>query len=230
MPRSPKKNTSAAKKTLRSSSAPRTRTSALPPPYAPAPARIRLSDALPQRQTQGAPQVPQQMRPPQSATYASHLASNSVPTAPTQTTRRTKKLGVSWLRVSLMLLGVCAALALLAWYFFFSSPALTPEQKKEAYVQSVVDKIAQIALIPTGETPQIGVISDPSTIKENKEFFRNVVSGDYLVVFPNARLMLIYSPTKNIIVNMGYAEGLPAEKANTVDTALPKKQDPLQHN
>lgn len=99
--------------------------------------------------------------------------------------------------VGAIVVGVCA------WLLF--AEEATPAQKKEAYIESVVQEIAGKALIPQGETPTIGVIPDPTTIPENKDFFRNASQGDYLVVFPHARLMLVYSPTKKVIVNMGYA-------------------------
>jgi hypothetical protein len=107
-----------------------------------------------------------------------------------------------------------------AWYFFSSN--LTAEQKREEYVSGIVAKIAKLALIPPSETPTIGVIPDPSHIQENKEFFKNASQGDYLVVFPNARLMLIYSPSRNIIINMGYAEGGVAGNADTPTSTVPK--------
>jgi hypothetical protein len=95
-----------------------------------------------------------------------------------------------------------------AWYLFADS--LTAEQKKEVYVQSIATKVSKLALTPPGETPTIGVIPDPTSIQDNKEFFKNASQGDYLVVYPNARLMLIYSPARNIVINMGYAEVTPS--------------------
>jgi hypothetical protein len=94
------------------------------------------------------------------------------------------------------------------WYLF--ADRLTAEQKKEAYVQSIATKVSKLALTPPGETPTIGVIPDPTSITDNKEFFKNASQGDYLVVYPNARLMLIYSPARNIVINMGYAEVTPS--------------------
>lgn len=109
---------------------------------------------------------------------------------------------------------VCAVVVGVAvWYFFVDT--LTAEQKRQEYVSGIVTKIAKLVLIPPGETPTIGVIPDPANITENKEFFKNASQGDYLVVFPNARLMLIYNPTKNIVINMGYAEGAVEKSAET---------------
>lgn len=93
------------------------------------------------------------------------------------------------------------------WYFF--TEHLTAEEKKQAYVQSITTKVSQLVLTPAGEIPTIGVIPDPNSITENKDFFKNASQGDYLLVYPHARLMIIYSPGKNIVVNMGYAEATP---------------------
>jgi hypothetical protein len=124
------------------------------------------------------------------------------------------------LRYIVLTVGSIIVLGVGSWYIF--SDSLTSEQKKEAYVQSIVAKVSKLALTPPGETPTIGVIPDPASIQDNKEFFINASQGDYLVVYPNARLMLIYSPARNIVINMGYAETTPAT-APAKDVAPKKK-------
>jgi hypothetical protein len=119
-------------------------------------------------------------------------------------------------RISIM--AGCALLVLLGGYFLWVSllegTAQTPEQKKEAYIANIAKKITTLALVPESEVPQIGVIPDPAKIKENKEFFVNAIAGDYLVYYPHARLMLIYSPTKGVVVNMRMV----AEGGDSVDS------------
>ncbi len=72
-----------------------------------------------------------------------------------------------------------------------------------AQVQSVLAKLATHMVLPTGETPQIGQIDDPVQATKAQPFVAGAIKGDLLIVYVKARKAIVYSPSRDLIVNVG---------------------------
>lgn len=76
------------------------------------------------------------------------------------------------------------------------------ELTTEDQVQSVLASVSKLTILPD-EAPVLFIISDVDLLKKEQLFFNNAQNGDILLVFPQAVKALIYSPSRNLIVNMG---------------------------
>lgn len=72
-----------------------------------------------------------------------------------------------------------------------------------AEVESILSKLGTHMLLPSGETPQIGQIDDPVEGAKTQPFIAGAVKGDLLIVYVKAAKAIVYSPSRDIIVNVG---------------------------
>jgi galactose mutarotase-like enzyme len=102
------------------------------------------------------------------------------------------------------IIGALALIAVLVGvYFIYPRVTQTPEQKTEAKTADLMAKVSKHMLLPTGENPTIFEIKDPATLASQQVFFANAQQGDQLLVFSQAGKAVIYSPSRDIIVNVG---------------------------
>ena len=69
-------------------------------------------------------------------------------------------------------------------------------------VKAITEKISKFMLLPN-EIPSLFEVDDANTLKASQPFFANAENGDKLLVYPIAAKAIIWSPSKNMIVNMG---------------------------
>ena len=81
-------------------------------------------------------------------------------------------------------------------------PATTTETSP-AEVQVLLEKLGQHLVLPTGETPEIGQIDDPVQAVETQPFLAGVQKGDVLIVYVKAQKAIVYSPARELIINVG---------------------------
>ena len=111
------------------------------------------------------------------------------------------------------------------------------------------DVMARVSahLITPDETPTIADIDDVDTLKAENDFYKDAQNGDKLIVFSEARRAVIYSPVRDVIVNVGpivntQAEVITspqpqidesveasAELAESDASPIPTEEDPLLH-
>lgn len=131
---------------------------------------------------------------------------------------KNKKLGYA-----LALLLILAGLG--GTYYFYnkyndvkSNPTQAQADKNKAETQRVLDKVKASILITETEAPTVARVEDPSKLQEaNKEFYKNVQKGDYLIIYP--KRAIIYRESNNQIINT-------APIINTAD--LKKTQEQTQ--
>lgn len=66
--------------------------------------------------------------------------------------------------------------------------------------QATIDKVAKLMIVPK-ETPQVVILQEVEKIKVAQPFFKDAENGDLVLVYSTTAI--IYSPTKNKIVNVG---------------------------
>ena len=109
---------------------------------------------------------------------------------------------VSKKKVVALVVLVLIAAALFA-YFFSEYATLTqdPNAANQKKIEAVVVKVEKLIDLPQDEIPTLATVSDPSTL-EGQPFFQNAEKGDQVLLYTNARKAYLYSPSKNIIVEV----------------------------
>ncbi len=105
--------------------------------------------------------------------------------------------------VLLILLGVIFSLyvgAFRLWHGFY--PWSSDEDKAKVELASTVSAASKLMVLPQGE-PIMATVVDASVLKSQQQFFNNAEDGDQLLIFPDSAQAIIYSPSRNRIVNVG---------------------------
>lgn len=118
----------------------------------------------------------------------------------------TKKKGsvVMWFVVGILV----GAGALFAWnYYMVKNPAKVASQLEQAQAQAqikeLIAKVGKLIILPTGEDPVVATINDAAALIKDQVFYKGAKNGDVVLVYQKASKAIVYSPTRNIIVNVG---------------------------
>lgn len=88
-----------------------------------------------------------------------------------------------------------------AGYFFKkyhdlqSSPSVANSKKS----QKVVDEVAKIYILPTGEQPTVAQVKDKAKLS-NQRFFKDAQNGDDVIIYTKAQVAVIYRESAHKIV------------------------------
>ena len=74
------------------------------------------------------------------------------------------------------------------------------EDKK---IKEITDNVGKLMMLPKGEQPVIATITDSVNLAKEQPFYAGSSNGDVVLVYQKALKAIIYSPEKNIIVNVG---------------------------
>lgn len=114
--------------------------------------------------------------------------------------------------------------------------------KKEEYINNItklVKRISKLILLPQGENPIVYYIINPNRLIKEQEFFLGSQRGDVLVLYPKYSKAIIYSPDRNLIVNVGImdlnkkdinAQLETQEEKKQVDTLLELQEEKKQND
>lgn len=101
-----------------------------------------------------------------------------------------------------------------------SNPTQAQTDKNKAETQRVLDKLKSALLITDTEQPTVARVEDVAKLQTaNKEFYKDVQKGDYLVIYP--KRAIIYREANDQIINV-------APIINTADLQKAKEQSGTQ--
>ncbi|HCR81601.1 MAG: hypothetical protein UX28_C0003G0156 [Candidatus Pacebacteria bacterium GW2011_GWA1_46_10] len=119
----------------------------------------------------------------------------------------------SLLKTILRLLVVLLLLGFSAWSFWqyretkrqldTLTDALDSAEQAQQARQELIARVGRLMVLPEGEDPLIFDIENAAALAQAQAFFRNAVNGDKVLIYPRAGRSIIYSPSRNIIVNVG---------------------------
>lgn len=66
----------------------------------------------------------------------------------------------------------------------------------------VISKIAKLYTLPAEEQPEIAIVKDKEALRQNP-FFEQAENGDYVIIFRDAKLALLYRPGEDRLVKVG---------------------------
>lgn len=90
-----------------------------------------------------------------------------------------------------------------AFYFYQQARQLKREPQKAAQEELalVVADVGRLIVLPEGETPTLATVTDPEKLKE-QPFFANAKVGDKVLIYPNAKKVILYDPQQHKIVEV----------------------------
>jgi hypothetical protein len=105
--------------------------------------------------------------------------------------------------------GIAAGLTVLviavtAAFFFkeYQEVKNDPKAKAQATSNRVIDKVSNLYFLPEDEKPTVAQIEDKSKL-DGQSFFDSARNGDYLLVYTEAKIALLYREGENKLVNVG---------------------------
>lgn len=85
--------------------------------------------------------------------------------------------------------------------FYVRSPKDSTVILRDDTTAQVIDKIGQLVVLPTGETPLIATIKDPALLA-SQPFFAHAQKGDILLIYNKASRAYLYDPIANKIIDV----------------------------
>lgn len=94
--------------------------------------------------------------------------------------------------------------AIVAAFFFkqYQEVKNNPDAAAKATSERVLEKVAKLYFLPGNEEPTVAQIEDKEKLA-SQSFFNSAQNGDYLLVYPEAKLALLYREDANKLVNVG---------------------------
>lgn len=96
---------------------------------------------------------------------------------------------------------------------------LTDAERAQKEVKAAMSAVSKHMILPEGDEPVLATVTDAGTLIKQQAFFAGSVNGDQLLLFPRNLKAILYSPSRNKIVNAG-----PIEQQQ--QTALEKSPTP----
>ena len=98
-------------------------------------------------------------------------------------------------------------------YYFYNQYQQTQKQlvearaaadagQDQAAVTEVVGRVSQLMELPTDETPTVATIKDAEKLKDHP-FLAKGQTGDQLLIYTGAKIVVMYRPSTNKIVAVG---------------------------
>lgn len=114
-----------------------------------------------------------------------------------------KKLTISVLIVAAAGYGV--------WDKYFS---LDDAERAQKELAKAVEAVSKHMILPEGDEPVLATVTDAETLTKQQAFFAGSQNGDQLLLFPRNLKAIIYSPSREKIINVGPIEQSPAVTEN----------------
>lgn len=131
-------------------------------------------------------------------------------------------------KVILIVVAVLALLlAIAAGYFFWQYNNLrnNPGIVAEDTTKRLVEKVSKLYAVPTDEQPTVAKVNDKEKLKD-QPFFKSAEANDYLLIYTNAKVAILYREEANKIINVGPIAITPEEeKAQQQGTAPATNQN-----
>jgi hypothetical protein len=119
---------------------------------------------------------------------------------------KTKKSGSRFLPWIIVLIVLAAGIGGVLYYKnraekVESDPTSAQKEKNQAETDRVLGSLKLILTIDETEAPTVARVEDPAKLQSsNAEFYKNVQTGDYLVIFP--KRAIIFRESTNQIINI----------------------------
>ncbi|MBX4189038.1 hypothetical protein KW785_00400 [Candidatus Parcubacteria bacterium] len=105
-------------------------------------------------------------------------------------------------------------------YFYYRSrstitvtnlPSAGNATDQSALLQETIDTLSKFVVLPEGDEPVLGIVSDPEALA-GEAFFKGAQVGDRVLIYPKARKAILYRPSIGKIIEI---ESIPETTSNT---------------
>lgn len=107
-------------------------------------------------------------------------------------------------------------------------PKSAQVEQNKVETQRVLDKLKAAILVTEAEAPTVARVEDPEKLKaSNKDFYKDIQKGDYLIIFP--KRAIVYRESINQIINIApiiNIADLQKKQEETKDTTQPAATTP----
>lgn len=108
---------------------------------------------------------------------------------------RLNKLGIALIVFLVLFFGVIIG-------FYIKENRLQDKQNPFPISEvDIVDSVGKLIVLPKDEIPTIATVSDLK-ILESQPFFSRASIGDKVLIYTNAQKAIIYSPSRNVIIEV----------------------------
>lgn len=108
--------------------------------------------------------------------------------------------------ISLVMLAVIVLGSYGVYEKFFN---LSDEKRAQKELATAVAAAGQLMILPEGDEPVLATVTDAEALIAQQAFFAGSIDGDHLLLFPRSLKAIIYSPSRNKIINAGPIEQSP---------------------
>lgn len=104
-----------------------------------------------------------------------------------------------------IIIGVCGTLIYIQMFGIPSKSIIQNISKAEEakVLQEVLGKVSKLLILPKGEEPVMATITDAAALIKEQLFYAGSQNGDIVLMYQKALKAIIYSPERNMIVNVG---------------------------
>lgn len=117
-------------------------------------------------------------------------------------------------RRKLIFIGVLLALVLIfgsftlwsLWQYHRSNVALEKLQRQSVAEENraeLLEKVGRHIILPAS-APSIATVTNVAEMRRTAPMYQNAQNGDKILIYPKERKIIIYSPARDIIVNVGF--------------------------
>ncbi len=118
-------------------------------------------------------------------------------------TPKVRKVSLLTKRTFVVSIVIIAVLIGSMFYFHWFGVGLSAQQRAQIELKAAVTAVGKLILLPKNETPALAKITNAKKLAVQQPFFTNAKDGDELLIFQKSSRAIIYSPSRNIIVNVG---------------------------
>jgi hypothetical protein len=104
-----------------------------------------------------------------------------------------------------IIIGVCGTFVYIQMYGIpFESVIQNVSKAEEAKIlKEMTEKVGKLLILPKGEEPVMATITDAAALIKEQPFYAGSKNGDVVLMYQKALKAIIYSPERDIIVNVG---------------------------
>jgi len=77
------------------------------------------------------------------------------------------------------------------------------EELTEDDVAELIEAVSKHIILPEGEEPVAAKIIDVDELLKTQPFYRGAINGDILLIYQAAAKAILYSPSRDMLVNVG---------------------------
>lgn len=104
-------------------------------------------------------------------------------------------------------LGIIVGLVVIVGGYYvwkqYNTPKISPAAQVQAdQVKQLLANVSKLILTPK-EDPIIATINDAAGLAKTQPFYTGAKNGDIVLVYQKAAKVIVYSPDRNLIINVG---------------------------